>query len=61
MQKRQEIFDSLSLVKPDDHHYYAQRNRIADSGRWLLQKADFINWIEDNQSSVFWLYGQGIL
>jgi hypothetical protein len=56
-QERQEMFKWLSTVKYKEHHKTIGLDFLPNSGRWLLQKADFIKWRKDSYSSILWLHG----
>ena len=57
--ERWDVLQWISEIRPEDHHNHAKKNRMIGSGSWLFKKAEFVNWIESEASSVLWLHGKG--
>ncbi|KAL7271235.1 hypothetical protein RUND412_006024 [Rhizina undulata] len=54
--ERLEILSWLSEVNYKEHHKFIASARQANTGNWLFQKQNFIEW-EKSSSSIFWLHG----
>ncbi|PHH75040.1 hypothetical protein CDD80_2657 [Ophiocordyceps camponoti-rufipedis] len=57
MQKFEQLLEGLQAHNPLSHHMELCKKRVVETGRWLLDKNDFQQWI-DSKSSSFWLHGQ---
>ncbi|KAL7266513.1 hypothetical protein RUND412_010939 [Rhizina undulata] len=57
--KRFKILAWLSKVNYKEHHKFIAGVRQANTGNWLFEKQDFIEW-EKLSSSIFWLHGIGL-
>lgn len=50
----------LSEVNFGAHHEKASDLRFDGTGGWLFEKRALESWVEDESSSVMWLYGKGM-
>jgi hypothetical protein len=55
--KRQELSRWLSTVPCNAHHKEMGVGFLPYSGRWLIQKKEFVEWRKSSVSSVLWLRG----
>ncbi|KAL0631347.1 hypothetical protein Q9L58_009793 [Maublancomyces gigas] len=56
--KRREVLKWLSEVNFGAHHEKASDLRFDGTGGWLFEKRALESWVEDESSSVMWLYGK---
>ena len=56
-EERLEIFRWLSTVPHRSHHENTGNDFLPQSGQWLLQKGEFIEWRKSSVSSILWLHG----
>lgn len=54
---RAKILRSISTISYPTHHKAASRDRLRDSGSWLLQDSSYNDWRAKNISAVLWLHG----
>ncbi|KAI9888993.1 MAG: hypothetical protein M1814_006051 [Vezdaea aestivalis] len=57
LSKRREILKWISIIPYEQHHENIRRDRLEESGRWLLQKDEFSEWEKSSASSILWLHG----
>lgn len=57
MEMRVKILNATSTIPHPAHHRTIAKNRLAASGRWLLEKRTFLDWQMNSCSSVLWLHG----
>ncbi|KAL7268016.1 hypothetical protein RUND412_009377 [Rhizina undulata] len=57
--ERSKILKWLSRVPFKDHHSFVRSVQQDGTGKWLLEKQDFINWKDSTSSSILWLRGNG--
>ncbi|KAL7270204.1 hypothetical protein RUND412_007099, partial [Rhizina undulata] len=55
--ERSKILEWLSRVPFENHHFFIRPFRQDATGKWLLQKRDFISWKDSSSSSILWLHG----
>ncbi|KAL7268693.1 hypothetical protein RUND412_008673 [Rhizina undulata] len=55
--ERSKILEWLSRVPFEDHHLFIRPLRQAGTGKWLLEKEDFVSWKHSPSSSILWLRG----
>ncbi|KAL7266494.1 hypothetical protein RUND412_010958 [Rhizina undulata] len=55
--ERYEILTWLSEVDYEQHHTFISSSRQDNTGNWLFEKTDFIEWYTRSTSSIFWLHG----
>ena len=58
-EERLEILKWLSEVPYERHHSFFNSIRNPETGKWLLEKKEFINWMKSTSSSILWLHGIG--
>ncbi|CAG8955087.1 hypothetical protein HYFRA_00007102 [Hymenoscyphus fraxineus] len=51
------IFDWLSQVPYFSHHRSKVKLLLPGSGKWLLRKPEFVDWLNASASSILWLHG----
>ncbi|KAI9853467.1 MAG: hypothetical protein M1824_001230 [Vezdaea acicularis] len=56
-EERLEIFRWMSTVPHRSHHENTGNDFLPQSGQWLLQKREFIEWRQSSVSSILWLHG----
>jgi hypothetical protein len=56
-EERLRIFDWLSSVPYMSHHRSKVKVLLPGSGKWLLRKPEFLEWMNSSTSSVLWLHG----
>jgi hypothetical protein len=55
--ERLKIFDWLSSVPYMSHHRSKAKALLPGSGKWLLRKPEFLEWMSTSTSSILWLHG----
>lgn len=55
--ERQQLFRWLSVVPHNTHHKTIGKDFLPNSGLWLQQKTEFIEWRKSSVSSILWLHG----
>lgn len=55
--ERLKIFNWLSTVEYRSHHRSKVKTLLPGSGRWLLRKQEFREWMSRSSSSILWLHG----
>lgn len=55
--QRVEVFKWLSAIPHKTHHRAIGKGFLLDSGQWLLQKTEFVDWRASSISSALWLHG----
>lgn len=55
------ILDWLSSINHQEMHNFNASERYHKTGVWISKDAEFQNWRDTPQSSVFWLHGHGEL
>jgi nucleoside-triphosphatase THEP1 len=55
--ERLKIFDWLSSVPYMSHHRSKVKVLLPGSGKWLLRKPEFLEWMSTSTSSILWLHG----
>ncbi|KAL7266829.1 hypothetical protein RUND412_010606 [Rhizina undulata] len=55
-EKRFQVLAWLLEVDYEQHHKFISSTRHSNTGNWLFQKRDFIEW-KISASSIFWLHG----
>jgi hypothetical protein len=55
--ERLKIFEWLSTVSYMSYHRSKVKTLLPGSGKWLLQKPQFIKWMDASSSSILWLHG----
>jgi nucleoside-triphosphatase THEP1 len=55
--ERLRIFDWLSSIPYMSHHRSKVKVLLPGSGRWLLRKPQFLEWMNSSTSSILWLHG----
>lgn len=56
-QSRIKLLNSISTIKYFTHNKVVARDRMQNSGMWLLHNERFRDWREERLSSVLWLHG----
>lgn len=56
---RGKILTRLSPVAHEEDHYFARRDRVENSGQWLLRHDTFSQWYDNGESDILWLHGIG--
>ncbi|MCJ1273175.1 hypothetical protein MMC21_000964 [Puttea exsequens] len=56
-EERKKTFRWMSEVEYRSHHEDLSRNLLFQSGKWLLESQDFIEWSQSSVSSILWLHG----
>ncbi|KAK0110256.1 hypothetical protein ONS96_001878 [Cadophora gregata f. sp. sojae] len=51
------IFEWLSTVEYRSHHRGIAKSLLPGSGKWLLEKREFSDWMSRSTSSILWLHG----
>lgn len=54
---RMMLFKWLSVVPYTKHHRTKVKERLPDSGQWLLRRPVVIDWMRQRNSSILWLHG----
>ncbi|KAL7270606.1 hypothetical protein RUND412_006680 [Rhizina undulata] len=54
--ERSKILEWISRVPFEEHHWFFRQLRQDGTGKWLLEKRDYIQWI-NSTSSILWLRG----
>ncbi|KAL7267013.1 hypothetical protein RUND412_010412 [Rhizina undulata] len=54
--ERLKILDWLSKIPFENHHLFIRSFRQADTGTWLLDKKEFIEWKDSSSSLTLWLH-----
>lgn len=47
----------MSEVEYRSHHEDLSKDLLPESGRWLLECQDFVEWSQSSVSSILWLHG----
>jgi SpoVK/Ycf46/Vps4 family AAA+-type ATPase len=55
--ERLRIFEWLTSIEYSNHHRTKTKMLLPDSGKWLLRKKEFQNWMASSNSSILWLHG----
>ncbi|KAL7273058.1 hypothetical protein RUND412_004116 [Rhizina undulata] len=55
--ERSKILEWFSRVPFEEHHLFIRQFRQAGTGKWLLEKREFIDWKDSPSSSILWLHG----
>ena len=55
--ERRDVLKWLSKVKYSDNHNFAKKDRFEGTGKWLLQKDAFDDWLKA-ESSILWVNGK---
>jgi hypothetical protein len=55
--ERLKIFEWLTTVQYMSHHRSKSKELLAQSGGWLLQQLEFVEWLGSSCSSILWLHG----
>ena len=55
--QRVKLLRSISTIPYPRYHKAAAKDRLADSGQWLIQKKAYKDWRASSSSSVLWLHG----
>ena len=56
-EERKKLFHWISEIEYRSHHEDLSKDLLPDSGRWLLEDREFIDWSQSNVSSILWLHG----
>ena len=56
-EERRGLLAWLSRIPCREHHEMTYREVLPDTGLWLLNKADFLEWQSSSSSSLLWLRG----
>ena len=56
-EERRGLLAWLSRIPCRNHHELIYREVLPDTGLWLLNKADFVEWQSSSSSSLLWLHG----
>jgi hypothetical protein len=56
-EERNKILQWLSTVPFSLHHQAVRKDRLRDSGTWMLQGIQFSHWKESSSSATLWLHG----
>jgi len=56
-EERTRIFRWMSEIEYRSHHDDLSKDLLDQSGQWLLESREFIQWGQSSVSSVFWLHG----
>lgn len=56
-QERRQIMKWVSMIPHLQHHQNIRRDRLPDSGSWLLEKPEFLDWRKSSVPSILWLRG----
>ena len=59
MDERRALLEWLSRVKYRDHHDFTKKDRFHGTGKWLLQKGAFDEWLKV-ESSIVWVNGKHV-
>ncbi len=52
-----EIFRWLSTIPCESHFHEASKKILQDTGRWLLEHSEYLEWQRSSASAIFWLNG----
>jgi hypothetical protein len=55
--RRKEILTWLSSMKYINHHREIQKGLVENTGEWLFDHPDFLEWERSQESRVLWLHG----
>ena len=55
--ERRDVFKWLSRTQHANHHKAMGKDFLPDSGNWLLQRKEFVEWRTESSSSILWLHG----
>jgi hypothetical protein len=55
--ERLQLFRWMSTVPYNTHHKTIGKDFLPNSGLWLQQKTEFIEWMKSSVSSILWLHG----
>ena len=56
-EQRVKILQAISQAPYPLHHKTAAKDRLADSGTWLLEKSAYRQWRRSSANSILWLHG----
>ena len=56
-EERRGLLAWLSRIPYREHHEITYREVLPDTGLWLLNKAEFLDWQSSSSSSLLWLHG----
>jgi hypothetical protein len=54
---RNKILQWISTTPYSLHHQAVRKDRLLDSGDWMLRNARFKEWMESSSSATLWLHG----
>jgi hypothetical protein len=54
---RSKILQWISTIPYSLHHQAVRKDRLPDSGDWMLRNARFKEWMESSSSATLWLHG----
>jgi len=55
--QRLKVFEWLSTIPYISHHRSKEKILMPESGMWLMEKPEFIEWMDSSTSSILWLHG----
>lgn len=55
--QRQAVLRWLSTIRCEQDHHDAIKTVLDDTGEWLFDRAEFVEWYKSSASAVFWLHG----
>lgn len=56
-QERERILDWLSEIPYQKHFTQVYKKVIRNTGKWLFESQDFLDWQNSSTSQVLWLHG----
>jgi hypothetical protein len=54
---RSKILQWISTIPYSLHHQTVRKDRLPDSGDWMLRNARFKEWMQSSSSATLWLHG----
>jgi hypothetical protein len=55
--ERLKIFEWLSMIRYIGHYRSREKILMPESGTWLMEKPEFVEWMDSSTSSILWLHG----
>ena len=56
-EERRDLLLWLSQIDYESHHEDLRTGILPDSGQWLIQSQEFVEWSQSSASSILWLHG----
>lgn len=56
-EERKDVFLWMSEIEYREHHQDLSKDVLPNSGQWLLNSREYIEWGQSSVSSILWLHG----